>query len=227
MTGSRATAPTPTELVAAAVPAAARLFGQHPAAAVVRVDPAEHTRRATAGLAGGVPDHDVLAALMCLPARVAVSVSDIERRHLTPLRRAPAGVVEFTQDWGEPPRVRRLLEPAATVDLVVVRAATWRAGIRRAVFGQFATQVVLLTRHHTPADLAEVAWEADVTGVGLWVVDATGRGCAAAPPPVVEVVAPQPFVLRYVKPARWRFLEHAYDAWRSRHPADDIREGPR
>jgi hypothetical protein len=45
-------------------------------------------------------------------------------------------------------------------------------------------------------------------GTGLWVAHPDN-------PQVKEIVAPDEFVLRYVRQARWRFTERAYTAWLS------------
>jgi hypothetical protein len=117
------------------------------------------------------------------------------------LSKAPSGCVEWV-DGGT--RIRRRYVPAATVPLVVVRGATWRPALRRAAaFEQFAARVVLLTR--PPRRIADIAWEADVDGAGLWITQPGGE--------VDEIVAPAPYVERYVKPAKWRFAEDSYAAW--------------
>jgi hypothetical protein len=144
---------------------------------------------------------------MCLPLGDAVAVADLGPTSLRRLRAAPRGCVEWSDDGA---RVRRLLTPAARVRLVVVRAATWRRGLLRAsAFEPFATRVVLLPR--APGRLHEITWEADAAGVGLW---SSETGTADGPgAPVTEIVAPVPFVCRYVKPAGWRFRERAFAAW--------------
>ena len=193
-------AKSPTELVAAALPSAARVTGAI-ADAVVRIDEGEHARRAELGLAAGVEDLDLLDALMCLPLNHAVSVDDLEVVELAHLRACPPGCVQWIDDGS---RVLRRLAPATTIELVVVHAQRWRSGLRRAAaFEPFAVRVVVIDRpRHS---LVDVAWEADVTGVGLWVRTQGGE--------IIEVVTPTPFVRRYVKPAAWRFSERAYTTW--------------
>lgn len=182
-----------------AVPSGARVSGAV-ADAVVTVDAIEDQRRAGLGLVG-VADLGLLDALMCLPVGEAIPVADLGPVASAHLRAAPAGCVEWL-DGGT--RVRRLLVPAATVELVVVRCGRWRSGLlRAAAFEPFATRVVLLER--PPRALHDIAWEADGAGVGLWVRHLDTE--------IVEVVAPAPFVRRYVKPAGWRFAERAYTAW--------------
>jgi len=193
MTGTR------REVAASVVPGAARVSGAW-ADAVVAVEAVEHARRAAAGL-GAVPDYSTLYALMCLPADAAVAVADLGDVVRRLLGKAPAGCVEWL-DGGM--RVRRCYVPAATAPLVVVRGATWRPALRRAAaFEPFATRVVLLTR--APRRVADIAWEADVDGTGLWISHPGGD--------VEEIVAPTPWVEHYVNPAGWRFAEHAYAAW--------------
>lgn len=197
---SRAELRSPAELVAAALPSAARVSGGI-ADAVVQVDQGEHVRRSQLGLTAGVEDLDLLDALMCLPLDHAVAVDDLGVVEMAHLRACPPGCVEWT-DNGR--RVLRRLLPAATVELVVVQAERWRGGLRRAAaFEPFAARVVVLDR--PPHTLADVAWQADVTGVGLWIRTQDGE--------LTEVVTPTPFVRRYVKPAGWRFSERAYTTW--------------
>jgi hypothetical protein len=57
--------------------------------------------------------------------------------------------------------------------------------------------------------VADIAWEADVDGTGLWITHPGGD--------IEEVVAPTRWVERYVNPAGWRFAEHAYAAWLTHH----------
>lgn len=198
MTGAALATWTRRELAAAAVRGAARVSGGR-ADAVVVVDAAEHTRRTAAGL-GAVPDYSTLYALMCLPADAPVPVADLGDVTHRLLGKAPAGCV----DWLDTTHVQRRYVPAASAPLVVVRSATWRPALRRAaVFEPFATRVVLLTR--TPRRVADIAWEADVDGTGLWIAHPDGD--------VEEIVAPAPWVEHYVNAAGWRFAEHAYAAW--------------
>jgi hypothetical protein len=156
---------------------------------------------------GAVPDLDVLHALMCLPLDAAIPVDDLGEvvRGLL-LERAPAGAVDWLDGRT---RVRRRFVPAARVPLVVVRAARWRSAWRRTnAFEPFATRVVLLSP--APQRVADTAWEGDADGIGLWISRPGGQ--------IDEVVAPAPYVSRYVKPAGWRFAERAYTAWLAAHP---------
>ena len=167
--------------------------------AVVTIDADEHRRRAPIGL-HGVTELGLLDALMCLPAGATVSTSDVGEIALWHLRRAPTGCVE----WPTPREVSRVVVPACSVDLVVVRAASWRPALRcAAAFEPFARRVVLFEQ--PPRTLSDVEWEADAAGVGVWI-----RGTGGD---VEEVMPPAPFVRRYVKPSGWRFTERAYSTW--------------
>jgi len=180
------------------VPSGARVSGAI-ADALVSVDADEHSRRGAWGL-GGVEQLGLLDALMCLPTGVPVPVADLGEIGRWHLRGAPAGCVEWLPDG----LVRRLLVPVCSVQLVLVRATSWRSALRRAAeFEPFASRVVLLER---PArKLADVQWEADAAGVGLWVQQPDGQ--------ISELVPPEGFVRRFVKPGGWRFTERAYTAW--------------
>lgn len=59
-------------------------------------------------------------------------------------------------------------DPAAWVPLVLVRSRSWRHGPRTAsVFEPFARRVLIL--EDSSQDLTQLAWEADVLGVGVWI----------------------------------------------------------
>jgi hypothetical protein len=190
-----------SEGVCNVVAGAAQVAGAK-ADAVVDIDHAEHLRRTRCGL-DGVDTLGLLDALMCLPQGEPIPVADMGEVALWHLRRAPEGCVQWLAGGRA---VQRLLSPVASVPLVVVRAAGWRTGLRRAAaFEPFARRVVLLPR--PGRKLGDYAWEADAAGSGLWATRPDGG--------VDEVVAPGEFVLRYVRPARWRFTERAYIAWLS------------
>ena len=191
------TAVSRAELVTSAIPSGARVSGAT-ADAVVTIDAVEHRRRA--GLAG-VDDLGLLDALMDLPIGAEVPVYHIGAVARAHLRASPPGCVDWLSAGAV---VRRLLVPAATVELIVVRADCWPRGLARAAaFEPFATRVVLLQCQ--PRAVADIAWEADAAGVGLWLRQTDGE--------ITEIVPPAPFVRRYVKPAGWRFTERAYTAW--------------
>jgi hypothetical protein len=178
---------------------AARVSGAV-ADAVLEVDRREHDRRVECGL-GGVEEIGILDALMCMPTGAALPLEDFRPVALRHLRRAPYGCLVWSEDGSE---VRRLLNPVCSVSLVVVRAAGWRSGLwRAAAFEPFARRVVVLDR--PSKKVREYAWEADASGTGLWIEHSDNL--------VEQIVPPGDFVLRYVKPARWRFRERAYAAW--------------
>jgi len=193
---------------------AARVTGAV-ADAVVDIDADEHRRRAACGL-GGVELLGLLDALMCLPHGAAIPVRDVGKVALWHLRQAPEGCVQWLTDTAGNELVRRLLSSVASVPLVVVHAAGWRTGLRRAAqFEPFARRVVVLSRPHKK--LGEYAWEADAAGTGLWVAHPDSDQ-------VEQIVAPAPFTPRYVRPARWRFTERAYTAWLTQ--PDPTRDAP-
>lgn len=176
---------------------------------VIAVDDAEHRRRVAAGL-GGVVDLGLLDALMSLPPGAGVpghELGDVAGWHL---RRAPKGCVH----WSEDGSVTRLLARVCEVDLVIVRSGSWRAGLRRAAeFVPYARSTVVLAGGAPEG----AAWEADVAGVGLRVLRDDGASC--------DLVAPAPFVPRYLKPSAWAFAERAYAAWRSSHRSGQAPDG--
>lgn len=167
--------------------------------ALMRVSHGEHERRAAAGIAA-VTDLQVLDALLGLPLGMPVRSSDLSDRERVVLRSAPPGVVEASDG-----SVRRVLEAPVEVGLVVVRSARFREGLVRAsAFAPFAQRVLLLPAR--PKRAADVLWEADAAGIGVWVGE---------PEDAEQLVAPAPWRRRYVKAAGWRFAEQAYGAWLS------------
>lgn len=60
-------------------------------------------------------------------------------------------------------------------------------------------------------DLSQVAWEADVLGVGVWLQAGSG---------IREIVPPAAWRQQYVKAAGWRFRERAYNCWLSARPPE-------
>lgn len=165
-----------------------------------RVADGEHERRLASGL-GAVTSLAVLDALMCLPPGMdvrAVDLGDVSRAHL---RGAPPGCVEWRD---RDATLRRLAVLPGEVSLVIVPATGWRSGlVRAAAFAPFAARVVRLDK--LPARWPAPAWEAVSAGVGVWAPGGDGE--------FVEFVPPTPFVARFAKPARWRFVERAYRRW--------------
>jgi hypothetical protein len=138
----------------------------------------------------------LLDDLMSLPLaepvpRAALSAAALER-----LDDAPAGVV---QSDGE--HVTRLVTPPLTVVAVTVRGSAWRPALRRSgVFAPFAQRILLLDRRR--AVPSALAWEASVSGVGVWL--------GPTPSTASVQISPEPFRPRYLKPAGWRFAERAW-----------------
>jgi hypothetical protein len=192
---------------------AASLAGTR-ADAVVHVDTGEHARRRAAGVTA-VTSLPVLGALLTLPVHEEVRLADLSRRHRELVERAGPGAVEI-----DGRSVTRRLVPAASVPLVVVRRRGWRQALAAA--GEFSTlrpTVVLLDRE--PGDWRSRAWEADLAGVGVLL-------CQGAE--VETLLRPRSgYPPMAVRPARWRFLEHAYLVWltgsthRSAESADQAR----
>ncbi|MQA88068.1 MAG: hypothetical protein GEV03_26485 [Streptosporangiales bacterium] len=178
------------------VPGAARVAGGT-GDALIEVNEEEHRRRAAIGL-GAVTALGMLDRLLGLPLGEWVRWDDIHPDVARRFRTAPAGAVDLSSRG-----VRRMMAPAATVPVVLVRSSSWRCGLRTAsAFEPFAQRVLLLGGPRR--DLARVAWEADFLGVGVWLQTDSG---------VEEVLAPAPWRQRYVKAAGWRFKERAYRGW--------------
>lgn len=174
--------------------------------AVVLVKPVEHARRVAVG-SGAITDLSVLHALMNLPLGQPVPIKDLARVTRNLLEQAPAGALDWPILSGT---VLRLADQPVRVPLVVVRAGTWHAGLRRAgAFAPFAKRGVVLPQR--PRRLDEYALEADYWGVGLWVTSRGGE--------LEQIVPPEPWIQRYAKPAQWRFLENAYAAWLGAGPS--------
>jgi hypothetical protein len=175
------------------VPAGAVAAGMR-ADALVLLDGDESERRAAAGL-GSVMSLAVLDALMSLPLGCEISLEDLNKREDRILRHAPTGCIDFSSG-----AVTRALRVPATVAAAVVRGTRWRAALRRAAtFSPFTQRIVVLPA--TPS--VAIALEAQVAGVGIWVVGEAG---------FAEFLAPEPFVPMYFKAAGWRFAENAYQA---------------
>lgn len=164
--------------------------------ALVLVDGSEHERRSSAGL-GGVTSLGLIDALMNLPLRTPVRTRDLDSMTVRRLSAAPDAVVSSDDGW-----VTRLLTPPLTVIAVVVRGRSWQElSPRTWPFAAFAQRIVLLDR--MPTRSSAFLWEAQLAGVGVWVrIDDQFR----------ELLAPEPFMRHYWKPAGWRFSERAYRA---------------
>lgn len=164
--------------------------------ALVVPDLAEQQRRTACGLAE-VTSLGLLDDLMNLPLCTPVRTQDVSPDALARFTAAPAGVVELGERW-----VTRLLTPPLTVVAAIMSGTGWRRLVDRVgFFAPFAQQIVILDPQ--PAPESGVTWEAQLAGIGVWVL-ADGQ--------VRELVAAQPFVRLYWKPAGWRFAERAYRA---------------
>jgi hypothetical protein len=175
--------------------------------ALVVHDAAEQLRRKEFAL-GAVTSLALLDAMLNLPVGVPVHRDDLAPRVREVVQRAPVGAVVWEGVW-----VHRLLVPPLTVVAALVRADPWRRALRRVGrFTPFAQRVILVDRVPAP----ELIWEANVAGVGVWVV-AAGK--------TRELCAPELFVRRYWKAAGWRFAENAYAARLTSTPRPDLPRG--
>ncbi len=188
----------PTDLVTgrvAVVEGGAQAAGSR-ADALVLADVSEQERRTACGLTE-VTSLGLLDALMNLPLRTPVRIQDVSAEVWARFAAAPPGVVELGGRW-----VTRVLTPPLTVVAAIVSGTGWRQPVGRVGhFAPFAQQIVILDRE--PPRGSSVSWEAQLSGIGVWV---SGDG------QVSELVAPAPFARLYWKPAGWRFAERAYGA---------------
>ena len=168
--------------------------------AVVACDYTEQARRRSAGL-GAVTSLWLLDAVMTLPAGVPVRVADLSADVWASISAAPRGVAAVDGGW-----VTRLLSPPLTVVGAVVCGTGWRRSLQRAGrFTPFAQRLLVLEK----VPPSRLMWEAQVAGVGVWVLR-DGQ--------LAEICPPEPFTQRYWKPAGWRFAERAYSASLSASP---------
>ena len=163
--------------------------------ALVEIDTGEVARRAAAG-ARHVQSLTVLDALINLPLLCPVPLDGLDERNLRVLMAAPPGCVEVDHERAS---ITRTLRVPVTVAAAMVSGLRWREALTRAAaFTPLSQRVVVLPQ--APDEL--VVWEAQVTGVGIWVESADG--------PCTVVIDPEPFVPRYFKAAGWRFAERAF-----------------
>ena len=175
------------------VPEGARLSGKT-AGALVRICAHEHRRRQAASL-GALTDLALLDVLMNMPIGEALPRSVLSPDEQDVLNRAPRGVVELRG-----PSIVRIADRPVEVDAVIASGSSWRQLVRGlAAFGGVAQRIAVLDTE--PLDVRDLMWEAEATGVGVWLSRADGP---------IEVLAPEVFTPTYVKPARWRFQEYAY-----------------
>lgn len=168
-----------------------------------RVDLAEHDRRTSAGL-DAVETSDQLELLMSLPIGMPVPVASLSLREQRHLRRLPPGAVEIVDD-----EVIRAAVTPIHIDIAVVPAPNWRAGLEHAGrFAPFTTRMMWLRRK--PADLDHLSFEAQRFGVGVMI------GWHDDPD---ILLAPAPYVRRRFTAAGWLFTEQVYrQLFRSRGP---------
>jgi hypothetical protein len=182
-------------MVDAIVPYGAKTYSAK-AHAAIRIDIAEHERRAHCGL--GALERAAINSMFSLPYGHWIRWEDLEPPVDKYLRRLPDGIVEHS-DYG----VRRLVVPPLTVELAVVTGLSWSKGLSAAAtFAGYCSRVLLLGQcHRIPKSKL---WEADYYGIGVWTNRADG---------IEELVAPAPWKQLYSKPVGWEFRERAYDAW--------------
>ena len=160
------------------------------------LDHREHRRRQHVGM-GAVTSLSVLDSVMNLPLEAPVRRADISPAALLRLERSGAALVVVEGDW-----VTRVGRPPLTVLGALVTGSSWRVALRRAVsFGPFSQRIIMLNR--APASVDMLLLEAELAGVGVWLADGAST---------IELLAPEPFRLRYLKAATWRFAERAYRA---------------
>lgn len=160
------------------------------------LDDGEHLRRQRVGV-GAVTSLTVLDAVMNLPLEVPVRCTDIATEVLSRLERADRALVIVDGEW-----VTRVGRPPLTVLGVLVPGPSWRSALLRAVaFGPLSQRIVVLDR--APESIDMLLWEAELAGVGVWLEDQDSA---------IELLQPEPFRLRYLKAATWRFSERAYRA---------------
>jgi hypothetical protein len=163
-----------------------------------RLEDGEHERRQRAG-AGAILSADVLELLLSLPIDASVPISSLTCRERGALNRASHGALSVRD--GE---VTRHASVPVTVELALVAARNWRAGLEAAGrFAPFCARAMMM--RHRPADLAEVQLQAGFYGVGVIVVDEQSTEV---------LVEPEPFQRFRFTAASWRFLEEVYRmAW--------------
>lgn len=159
-----------------------------------RLDADEHARRQRAG-GSAISSADVLELLLGLPAAVPIPVTSLTCRERAALDRAPHAAVSVR--CGE---VTRLAVAPVAVELALVAAGNWRAGLEVAGrFAPFCARAIVLSRR--PANLADVQMESGFYGVGAIVVEDQSAEI---------LVEPAPFHRRRVTAAGWRFAEEVY-----------------
>lgn len=179
------------------VPGGARMLTQGRADAFIRIDPAEHARRQSAGMTA-VTQLWMASTLMNLPLGEAIPLDSLARDEQWAIDRLPRGAIAR-----DATTVTRLCRPVSTIATVVL----WHdhlptALTRLAPFHRVATRILVMTA--IPTDFDQIAWQASYQGVGVWTL--TARGAA-------EVIPAEPYTPRYYRPARWVITDYAYRTW--------------
>jgi hypothetical protein len=181
-------------------------FANKQVIAIARVDEAELTRRAQAGL-GPVLDYRLVEALASLPLGLPVSWEEIDPIVRAVLDCAPPGVLRAT-----PAQVERLVRPAVRVTGVLTVTRDWRTGVNTVgiLAGHALPGLVLPYR---PRDTEPILARASRFGIGVvsrdrqegWHLLLAARRARRAD----------------LGPRHWRFLETVYATWRRAHALPD------
>jgi len=157
-----------------------------------RLNEQEVARRKTSRLKA-ISSPDVLNLLLDLPLGLPVPVKSLARWERLALRAAPTGA--FSIEKGQV--TREAVAPIA-VDLAIVPARTWRAGLHAAGrFAPFCARVIALST--APKDLDVLNAQADFYGIGVAVADQPEL-----------LVLPEAHRRNRFTVAGWQFLEAVY-----------------
>jgi hypothetical protein len=159
-----------------------------------RVDGTEHARRVDAG-AERLDRFGPLDTLMALPVGVAVPRDAMDPSLRTAVRALPRGAATVDSN-----AVTRLAVRPIRIELIVVRAPSWRRGLKLASqFAPYSRRAMLLERPRGALD--EVLMEAAFYGVGVLVPGEEG---------LQMVVNPEAYRPERYTPAGWLFVEEMY-----------------
>lgn len=159
-----------------------------------RLEDLEVTRRKASRLCD-ISSPDVLNLLLDLPIGLPVPVKSLTRWERLALRTAPKGAVSIAN--GEV--TRKAVAPIA-VDLAIVPARTWRAGLQAAGrFAPFCARMMVLGS--PPRNLDALSAQASFYGIGVAVADQEEPRL---------VVMPEGFRRKRFTAAGWQFLEAVY-----------------
>ncbi len=155
----------------------------------------QEVARRKASYLKAISSPDVLNLLLDLPLGLPVPVKSLTRWERLALRAAPTGAVSIAN--GE---VTRQAVAPITVDLAIVPARSWRAGLHAAGrFAPFCARVIVLGS--PPRDFDALRAQADFYGIGVAVAD-------HAEPQLI--VMPEAFRRNRFTAAGWQFLEGVY-----------------